>query len=172
MFPKFGATLGTKGPRVSSRPSSRRERLAIIQCEPPATTPVHSQAQHKEASAARKAKCFEPPQSRLGVSSPRFQTVLADVKRRIQGERARGSRQQHAGQHCAQRDSASSHNGHILSHEVYYRRALKIAPASAQLLNNLANHYLASGKAHPKRKSAFQCDQEDNFRSGILAPQP
>jgi hypothetical protein len=47
---------------------------------------------------------------------PRRVRVLADVKRRIQGERASGSRQQHAGQHCGQRDSASSHNGHILSH--------------------------------------------------------
>src|SRR5713101_3739537 len=28
----------------------------------------------------------------------------------------------------------------------YYQRAMKVAPGSAQLLNNLANHYLASGR--------------------------
>ena len=36
--------------------------------------------------------------------------------------------------------------------EGYYRRALKIAPASAQLLNNLANHYLASGNRSQARE--------------------
>ena len=37
--------------------------------------------------------------------------------------------------------------------EPYYQRALKIAPASAQLLNNVANHYLASG--NPSRAREF-----------------
>jgi len=36
--------------------------------------------------------------------------------------------------------------------EGYYRRALKIAPASAQLLNNLANHYLARGNRSQARE--------------------
>jgi tetratricopeptide (TPR) repeat protein len=31
--------------------------------------------------------------------------------------------------------------------EVYYRRALKLAPESAQVLNNVANHHLASGNS-------------------------
>ena len=36
--------------------------------------------------------------------------------------------------------------------EVYYQRLLKIAPASAQVLNNVANHYLASGKSRQARE--------------------
>jgi tetratricopeptide (TPR) repeat protein len=36
--------------------------------------------------------------------------------------------------------------------ESYYQRALKLAPNSAQVLNNVANHYLASGDRDPARK--------------------
>src|SRR5437762_12112995 len=39
---------------------------------------------------------------------PRHVRVLADFNRRIQGERARPPRHQHASQHSAQRDNASS----------------------------------------------------------------
>ena len=35
--------------------------------------------------------------------------------------------------------------------ESYYQRALKIAPASAQVLNNFANHYIASGDRNRAR---------------------
>ena len=34
----------------------------------------------------------------------------------------------------------------------YYQRAMKVAPGSAQLLNNLANHYLASGRPSQARE--------------------
>jgi tetratricopeptide (TPR) repeat protein len=36
--------------------------------------------------------------------------------------------------------------------EAYYQRALKLAPDSAQVLNNVANHYLASGDRDRARK--------------------
>jgi tetratricopeptide (TPR) repeat protein len=36
--------------------------------------------------------------------------------------------------------------------ETYYQRALKLAPDSAQVLNNVANHYLASGDRDRARK--------------------
>jgi len=36
--------------------------------------------------------------------------------------------------------------------EEYHQRALKIAPGSAQVLNNVANHYLASGKQSQARE--------------------
>jgi tetratricopeptide (TPR) repeat protein len=36
--------------------------------------------------------------------------------------------------------------------EMYYQRALKLAPDSAQVLNNVANHYLASGDRDRARK--------------------
>jgi Tfp pilus assembly protein PilF len=36
--------------------------------------------------------------------------------------------------------------------ESYYQRALKIAPDSAQVLNNVANHYLASGNRNRARE--------------------
>jgi len=37
--------------------------------------------------------------------------------------------------------------------ESYYQRALKVAPGSAQVLNNLGNHYLASGNRSKARES-------------------
>ena len=37
--------------------------------------------------------------------------------------------------------------------DAYYQRALKIAPRSVQVLNNLANHYLASGQRNQARES-------------------
>ena len=36
--------------------------------------------------------------------------------------------------------------------EQYHQRALKIAPGSAQVLNNVANHYLASGERRQARE--------------------
>jgi len=38
----------------------------------------------------------------------------------------------------------------------YYERALKIAPGSAELLNNAANHYLASGNRRPRTRILFE----------------
>ena len=37
----------------------------------------------------------------------------------------------------------------------YYERALKIAPGSAQLLNNAANHYLPSGNRRPRHANSI-----------------
>src|SRR5437879_7578084 len=53
--------------------------------------------------------------------------------------------------------------GHYNDAEVYYQRALKIAPSAPQILNNFANHYLASGnrnRAHEFYLKAIAADPQ------------